>query len=60
LVEIPEGKDNSPRLRLGCRIIDENILFTLKESKGIQSIFISRVKRPIEMLCPKYLLYTTR
>jgi hypothetical protein len=34
---------NSPRLGHGSRIIDENILFTLKKNKGIQSVFFSPV-----------------
>jgi hypothetical protein len=33
---------NSPRLRLGIRIIGENSLFTLKKNKGIQAFFPPR------------------
>jgi hypothetical protein len=39
---------NSPRLRPGTKIIQENNLFTLKKNKGNQSVIISRVKRRIE------------
>jgi hypothetical protein len=31
-------------LRHGNRIIEENILFTLKKNKGIHNLFFSRVK----------------
>jgi hypothetical protein len=35
---------NSPRLRPGTKIIQQNNLFTLKKNKGINSVKNSRVK----------------
>jgi hypothetical protein len=38
---------NSPRLRPGTKIIQQNNLFTLKKNKGIKN---SRVKPPIQVM----------
>jgi hypothetical protein len=38
---------NSPWLRPGTKITQQNNLFTLKKNKGNQSVLISRVKRRI-------------
>jgi hypothetical protein len=35
---------NSPRLKPGAKIIQQNNLFTLKKNKGINSVKNSRVK----------------
>jgi hypothetical protein len=43
-----KGFSNSPRLRPGTTIIQQNNLLTLKKNKGNESVFFSRLKRRID------------
>jgi hypothetical protein len=42
---------NSPRLRPGTTIIQQNNLLMLKKNKGNESVFFSRLKWSITSLC---------